>query len=61
MMKVKVFSILALLLMAATGAWAQQDQPLTLEAMTDGVQVSVSGYGTVPSSMQYDKNGLGKV
>ena len=60
-MKVKVFSILALLLMAATGAWAQQDQPLTLEAMTDGVQVSVSGYGTVPSSMQYDKNGLGKV
>ena len=40
-MKRKLLSILALLLMATTGAWAQADQPLTLEARKDGVTVTM--------------------
>ena len=55
MRKTRLFSILALLLMAATGAWAQADMletPLTLEAMTDGTIVVSSPQ----SGMQYKKN-----
>ena len=55
-MKRKLQSILALLLMAVTqSTWAQVFQPLTLEARTNGVHVSVSvpRYGTIPSSMKY--------
>ena len=43
--------MLALLLMAATGAWAQKDTPLTLEAKTAGTIVVSSP----KSGMQYSK------
>ena len=52
-MKRKLQSILALLLTAATGAWAQTDTPLTLEATTAGT-IKVS---SPKSGMQYTKNG----
>ena len=39
MRKTRLFSILALLLMAVTGAWAQKDTPLTLKAKTAGTIV----------------------
>ena len=54
-MKQKVLSILALLLMAVTGAWAQTDMkktPLTLEAKTAGTIVVENP----PAGMQYSKN-----
>ena len=58
-MKQKVLSMLALLLMAATGTWAQADMletPLTLEATTVGTIVVSSPQ----SGMQYSKNGGAK-
>ena len=51
-MKQKLLSILALLLMTATGAWAQKDTPLTLEAKASG-QIVVEN---PPVGMQYKKN-----
>lgn len=54
-MKQKLLSILALLLMTATGAWAQDDMkktPLTLEAKTAGTIVVLEPQ----SGMQYSKN-----
>ena len=51
-MKQKLLSILALLLVAATGAWAQKDTPLTLEAKTGG-QIVVEN---PPVGMKYKKN-----
>lgn len=54
-MKQKLLSILALLLMTATGAWAEADMkktPLTLEAKTAGT-IKVS---SPKSGMQYCKN-----
>ncbi len=55
-MKQKLLSILALLLMTATGAWAQKDTPLTLEAKDFG-QIVVEN---PPVGMQYKKNDEGK-
>lgn len=55
-MKQKLLSILALLLMAVTGAWAQADMkktPLTLKAKTAGTIVVENP----PVGMQYSKNG----
>lgn len=55
MRKTRLFSILALLLMAVTGAWAQDDMkktPLTLEAKTAGTIVVLEPQ----SGMQYSKN-----
>jgi hypothetical protein len=52
MRKTRLFSILALLLMAVTGAWAQKDTPLTLEAKTAGTIVVLGPQ----SGMQYSKN-----
>ena len=54
-MKQKLLSILALLLMTATGAWAQADMkktPLTLEAKTAGTIVVENP----PAGMKYKKN-----
>ena len=54
-MKQKLLSILALLLMTATGAWAQAsmlETPLTLEAKTGGTIV----VSKPQSGMQYSKN-----
>ena len=51
-MKQKLLSILALLLMTATGAWAQKDTPLTLEAKNFG-QIVVEN---PPVGMKYKKN-----
>lgn len=58
-MKQKLLSILALLLMTATGAWAQAsmlETPLTLEAKTGGTIV----VSKPQSGMQYSKNGGAK-
>ena len=56
MRKTRLLSILALLLVAATGAWAQVGTPLTLEAMTAGtIQVIDPQNG-----MKYSKNGGAK-
>ena len=55
MRKTRLFSILVLLLMAVTGAWAQDDMkktPLTLEAKTAGTIVVLESQ----SGMQYSKN-----
>ena len=54
-MKTKILSILALLLMAVTGAVAQTDleTPLTLEAITDG-KITITD---PKSGMQYSKDG----
>lgn len=55
MRKTRLFSILVLLLMAVTGAWAQDDMkktPLTLEAKTAGTIVVLEPQ----SGMQYSKN-----
>ena len=55
MRKTRLFSILVLLLMAVTGAWAQADMkktPLTLEAKTAGTIVVLEPQ----SGMQYSKN-----
>ena len=51
-MKQKVLSILALLMMTATGAWAQKDTPLTLEAKGLG-QIVIEN---PPAGMKYKKN-----
>ena len=51
-MKQKLLSILALLLMTATGAWAQKETPLTLEAKDFG-QIVVTN---PPVGMKYKKN-----
>jgi len=59
-MKQKLLSILALLLMTATGAWAEADMkktPLTLEAKTAG---TIEVFGP-QSGMQYSKNGGAKM
>jgi len=56
MRKTRLFSILALLLMAVTGAWAQADMkktPLTLEAKTAGTIVVTNP----PTGMKYSMNG----
>ena len=56
MRKTRLLSILALLLVAATGAWAQVGTPLTLEAKTAGtIQVIDPQNG-----MKYSKNGGAK-
>ena len=51
-MRKKLLLFFALLLMAATGAWAQKDTPLTLEAKTEG-QIVVEN---PPVGMKYKKN-----
>ena len=61
-MKQKVLSILALLMMTATGAWAQAsmlETPLTLEALTDGT-IMVNCISTLPNEMKYSVNGGAK-
>ena len=56
MRKTRLLSILALLLVAATGAWAQVGTPLTLEAKTAGtIQVK-----NPQNHMKYSKNGGAK-
>ena len=56
MRKTRLLSILALLLVAATGAWAQVGTPLTLEAKTAGtIQVE-----NPQNRMKYSKNGGAK-
>ncbi len=56
MRKTRLLSILALLLVAATGAWAQVGTPLTLEAKTAGtIQVKHP-----QNRMKYSKNGGAK-
>ena len=58
-MKQKILSIIALLLMTVTGAWAQTDLtiPLTLKATSNGTIV-VSNH---KEGMQYSKNGGAKM
>ena len=62
MRKTRLFSILALLLVAVSGAWAQAsmlETPLTLEALTDGT-IMVKCSSTLPNEMKYSVNGGAK-